>query len=151
MSEREYLDRWGWEWLTSTPALWVLRWLMMPLCEPQTLPRMLADRAAGCVVYEMKLSTCCLCAPNIQIQVYKSHPKCSFSTFSVCATKKAHQHLYFLKRLRKFGMSSTTLTNFDRCTVESIEFGCITDGHKFLEYYTQRVVRVWNKLPRQWL
>ena len=39
--------------------------------------------------------------------------------------KKAHQHLYFLRRLRKFGMSATTLTNFYRCTIESILSGCI--------------------------
>lgn len=34
--------------------------------------------------------------------------------------------LYFLRRFRKFGMSATTLTNFSRCTMESIPFGCIT-------------------------
>ena len=40
--------------------------------------------------------------------------------------KKAHQRLYFLRRLRKLGMSATTLTNFYRCTIESILSGCIT-------------------------
>ena len=43
--------------------------------------------------------------------------------------KKAHQRFYFLRRLRKFGMSATTLTNFYRCTIESILSGCITAWH----------------------
>ena len=42
------------------------------------------------------------------------------------ADKKAHQRLYFLRRRSKFGMSATTLTNFHRCTIESILSGCIT-------------------------
>ncbi|XP_078075173.1 interleukin-6 receptor subunit beta-like isoform X2 [Mustelus asterias] len=40
--------------------------------------------------------------------------------------KKAHQRIYFLRRLSKFGMSATTLTNFYRCTIESILSGCVT-------------------------
>ncbi|XP_062896713.1 kinesin-like protein KIF6 isoform X3 [Mobula hypostoma] len=40
--------------------------------------------------------------------------------------KKAHRHLYFLRKLKKFGLSTKTLTNFYRCTVESILLGCIT-------------------------
>eukprot|EP00061_Rhincodon_typus_P005040 g24021.t1 len=36
------------------------------------------------------------------------------------ATVKAQQCLFFLRRLRKFGMSVRTLTNFYRCTIESI-------------------------------
>eukprot|EP00061_Rhincodon_typus_P014105 g40924.t1 len=40
--------------------------------------------------------------------------------------KKAQQSLYFLRRLRKFGMSTKTLTYFYRCTVENILNGCIT-------------------------
>eukprot|EP00061_Rhincodon_typus_P014196 g41075.t1 len=39
------------------------------------------------------------------------------------SNKKAHQHLFFL---RKFGMSMRSLTNFYRCTIESILSGCIT-------------------------
>eukprot|EP00061_Rhincodon_typus_P004017 g21565.t1 len=38
--------------------------------------------------------------------------------------KKA-QRLFFLRQLRKFGMSTRTLTNFYRCTNESILSGCI--------------------------
>eukprot|EP00061_Rhincodon_typus_P005989 g26152.t1 len=40
--------------------------------------------------------------------------------------KKAQQHLFFLRWLRKFGMSVRTLTNFHRYNIESILSGCIT-------------------------
>ncbi len=40
--------------------------------------------------------------------------------------KKAHQHLFFLRRLRKFGTSPRILRSFYTCTVESILTGCIT-------------------------
>ncbi|XP_072373139.1 uncharacterized protein [Scyliorhinus torazame] len=50
----------------------------------------------------------------------------SWSTHVDATTKKAQQHLYFLRKLRKFGMSTLTLTNFYRCTIESILSGCIT-------------------------
>ena len=43
--------------------------------------------------------------------------------------KKVHQCLYFLRRLRKFGMSTTTLINFYRCIIESIISGCITSWY----------------------
>ena len=39
--------------------------------------------------------------------------------------KKAQQRLYFLRRLRKFGMSPEILRNFYSCIVESILTGCI--------------------------
>eukprot|EP00061_Rhincodon_typus_P007493 g29244.t1 len=46
-------------------------------------------------------------------------------TFQVNATvKKAQQHLFFLRWLMKFGMSIRSLTNFYRCTIESILSGC---------------------------
>ncbi len=59
--------------------------------------------------------------------------------------KKAHQRLFFLRRLRKFGMSPRILRSFYTCTVESILTGCITawfgnttaGNHRAL----QRVVR----------
>eukprot|EP00061_Rhincodon_typus_P013618 g40106.t1 len=38
----------------------------------------------------------------------------------------AQQHLCFLRRLRKFGMSIRTLTNVYRRTIESILSRCIT-------------------------
>eukprot|EP00061_Rhincodon_typus_P007392 g29048.t1 len=43
--------------------------------------------------------------------------------------KKAQEHLFFLKWFRKFSMSIRTLTNFYRCTTESILSGCITDSY----------------------
>ena len=42
------------------------------------------------------------------------------------AVKTAQKRLYFLRRLKKFGLSAKTLTNFYRCTIESIVSGCIT-------------------------
>jgi pantothenate kinase type III len=42
------------------------------------------------------------------------------------AAKKAKERLFNLRRLKKFGLSSKTLTNFYRCTIKSILSGCIT-------------------------
>ncbi len=39
--------------------------------------------------------------------------------------KTAHQRLYFLWRLKRFGISSD-MSNFYRCTIESILTGCIS-------------------------
>jgi hypothetical protein len=39
---------------------------------------------------------------------------------------KAQQHLFNLRRLKKCGSSPKTLTNFYRCTIESILSVCIT-------------------------
>eukprot|EP00061_Rhincodon_typus_P012800 g38757.t1 len=55
--------------------------------------------------------------------------------------KKAQQCLFFLRRLRKFGICIRTLTNFYRCTIESIlsEFimawydNCSAQDHKKLQ------------------
>eukprot|EP00061_Rhincodon_typus_P002832 g18588.t1 len=40
--------------------------------------------------------------------------------------KNAEQRLFFLRQLRKFGMSARTFTNVYRCTIESMLSGCIT-------------------------
>ena len=40
--------------------------------------------------------------------------------------RSARQRLFFLRRLRKFGLPPQILTNFYRCTIESILTGCIT-------------------------
>ncbi|KAI4884846.1 hypothetical protein NFI96_004895, partial [Prochilodus magdalenae] len=40
--------------------------------------------------------------------------------------KRAQQRLYFLRRLRKFGMSHRNLSNFYSCIIESILTSCIT-------------------------
>ena len=49
----------------------------------------------------------------------------SWSENTDAIIKKAHQRLYFLRRLRRVGMSRRTLSNFYRCTVESMLTGCI--------------------------
>eukprot|EP00061_Rhincodon_typus_P015520 g43240.t1 len=48
------------------------------------------------------------------------------ATGSNVMVKKAQQSLFFLRQLRKFGMSIGTLTNLYRCMIESILSGCIT-------------------------
>src|SRR4029434_8402620 len=40
--------------------------------------------------------------------------------------KAARKRLFFLRRLKKFGMDSVIFTNFYRCTIESILTGSIT-------------------------
>ncbi|XP_059823893.1 probable RNA-directed DNA polymerase from transposon BS isoform X4 [Hypanus sabinus] len=50
----------------------------------------------------------------------------TWSNQAESTAKKAHQCLYFLRKLKKFGLSPKTLTNFYRCTVESTFLGCIT-------------------------
>ena len=50
----------------------------------------------------------------------------SWSLHADAVVKKAQQRLFFLRQLRKFGMSVGSLTNFYRCTIESILSGCIT-------------------------
>eukprot|EP00061_Rhincodon_typus_P010230 g34360.t1 len=51
-------------------------------------------------------------------------------TFHIDAmVKKAQECLFFLRRLRKFGMSLRSLTNLYRCTIESILSGCIRYGY----------------------
>ena len=40
--------------------------------------------------------------------------------------KKAHQRLFFLRRLKKANLSPQILVNFYRCTIESILTNCIT-------------------------
>ena len=43
-----------------------------------------------------------------------------WSTHTDSVVKKAQQCLFNLRRLKKCGLSSKTLTNFYRCTIESI-------------------------------
>ena len=66
----------------------------------------------------------------------------SWSPHADTIVKKAHHRLYFVRRLRKFGMSATTLTNFYRCTIESTLSGCIT------AWYGSCSVQDRNKLQR---
>ncbi len=50
----------------------------------------------------------------------------TWSAHTDAVLKKAYQCLFFLRRLRKFGMSPSILRSFYSCTVESILTGCIT-------------------------
>ncbi len=50
----------------------------------------------------------------------------TWSTHTDAVLKKSHQRLFFLRRLRKFGMSPSILRSFYTCTVESILTSCIT-------------------------
>ncbi|KAM9432320.1 uncharacterized protein ACWYII_016486 [Salvelinus alpinus] len=52
--------------------------------------------------------------------------KLKWSTHTDSVVKKVHQRQFNLRRLKKFGLSSKTLTNFYRCTIESVLSGCIT-------------------------
>jgi hypothetical protein len=49
-----------------------------------------------------------------------------WSTHTDSVVKKAQQRLFNLRRLKKCCLSPKTLTNFYRCTIESILLGCIT-------------------------
>ena len=51
--------------------------------------------------------------------------KLKWSTHTDSVGKKAQQRLFNLRRLKKFGLSSKTLTNFYRCSIESILPGCM--------------------------
>ncbi len=50
----------------------------------------------------------------------------TWSAHTDAVLKKAHQCLFFLRWLRKFGMSPSILRPFYTCTMESILTGCIT-------------------------
>ena len=82
--------------------------------------------------------------------------KLKWSTHTASVVKKAQQRLFNLRRLRKFGLSLKTLTNFYRCAIESILSGCITAFYgnctPLNSRALQRVVRsaqriTGNKLP----
>eukprot|EP00061_Rhincodon_typus_P014696 g41893.t1 len=49
----------------------------------------------------------------------------SWTTHVDAMVNKAQQHLFYLRRLRKFDMSIRTLPNLYRCTVGNIPSGCI--------------------------
>jgi hypothetical protein len=53
--------------------------------------------------------------------------KLKLSTHTDSVAKKAQQCLFNLRRLKQCGLSLKALTNFYRCTIESILSGCITD------------------------
>ena len=72
--------------------------------------------------------------------LYKQQPFTTWATDSIsfdscriqngsmvcCVVMKAQLRLFNLRRLKKFGLAPITLSNFYRCTIESILSGCIT-------------------------
>uniref|UniRef100_A0AAZ3R676 Alkylated DNA repair protein AlkB homologue 8 N-terminal domain-containing protein n=1 Tax=Oncorhynchus tshawytscha TaxID=74940 RepID=A0AAZ3R676_ONCTS len=71
--------------------------------------------------------------------------KLNWSTHTDSIVKKAQQRLFNLRRLKKFGLSPKALTNFYRCTIESILSCCITSWYGNCSAHNrkalQRVVR----------
>ena len=55
--------------------------------------------------------------------------KLNWSTHTDSVLKKAQERLFNLRRQKKFGLSPKALTNFYRCTIESVLSGCITAWH----------------------
>jgi hypothetical protein len=62
--------------------------------------------------------------------------------------KKAHQRLYFLKKLKGAGMSTAILKSFYRCGVESILPSCITVWYCSTVAEKQALQRVVNSAQR---
>ena len=56
--------------------------------------------------------------------------KLKWSTHTDNVVKAAQQRLFNLRRLKKFGLSPKTLTNFYRCTIKGILSGCITAWYR---------------------
>jgi hypothetical protein len=65
-----------------------------------------------------------------------------WSTHTDSVVKKAQQHLFNLRRLKKFSLAPKTLTNFYRCTIESILSDCIT------AWYSNCTIRKCRALQR---
>ncbi len=65
----------------------------------------------------------------------------TWSAHTDAVLMKAHQRLFFLRRLRKFGTSPRIIRSFYTCTVESILTGCITAWFGNSTGALQRVVR----------
>ncbi|KAM9414193.1 uncharacterized protein ACWYII_012911 [Salvelinus alpinus] len=78
--------------------------------------------------------------------------KLNWSTHTDSVVKKAQQRLFNLRRLKKFGLSPKALTNFYRCTIESILSGCITAWYGNCSAHNrkalQRVVRSAERITR---
>ncbi|KAI3362131.1 hypothetical protein L3Q82_012460 [Scortum barcoo] len=53
----------------------------------------------------------------------------TWSNNTSCLIRKAHQRLYFLRRLRRPGLGGSVLTSFYRCVVESVLSSCIIVWH----------------------
>jgi hypothetical protein len=70
--------------------------------------------------------------------------KLKWSTHTDSVVKKVQQCFFNLRSLKKCGLSPKTLTNFYKCTIESILLGCITTWYNCTAHNRkalQRVVR----------
>ena len=67
--------------------------------------------------------------------------KLKWSTHTDSVVKKAQQHLFKLRRAKKFGMSPKNLTNFYRCTIESMLLGCITNWYGNCTAHNRRALQ----------
>jgi hypothetical protein len=69
-------------------------------------------------------------------------------TNNTTLVKRAQQRLYFLKRLKKFGMPPQVLSKYYCCTIKSILTGCITAWYRNCTVYgckaLQRVVKMFQ-------
>jgi len=99
-----------------------------------------------------------ICIEGVEVEVVSSykylgvHISNNFNWKINCSSlvKKAHQRLYFLRRLKQAGLGTTVLTPFYRCTVESILtlsitawYGNCTDADRKA---LQRVVKTAEKV-----
>ena len=73
--------------------------------------------------------------------------KLKWSTHTDGMGKKAQQHLFNLRRLKKFVLAPKTLTNLYRYTIESILSGCITIWYGNCMPATAGLSRGWHGLP----
>ncbi|KAI4889951.1 hypothetical protein NFI96_007815, partial [Prochilodus magdalenae] len=65
----------------------------------------------------------------------------SWSLHTNKVVRSARQRLFFLRRLRKFGLPPDILTNFYRCTIESILTACITVCYGSCSAYDRKALK----------
>ncbi|XP_055747902.1 uncharacterized protein LOC129829915 isoform X1 [Salvelinus fontinalis] len=69
--------------------------------------------------------------------------KLKWSTHTDSVVKKVQQRLFNLRRMKKFGLSPKTLTNYYRCTIESILSGCITAWYDNCTALNHKALQGW--------
>ncbi|KAI4895256.1 hypothetical protein NFI96_000433 [Prochilodus magdalenae] len=65
----------------------------------------------------------------------------TWSLYTNKVVRSARQCLFFLRRLRKFGLPPDILTNFYRCTIESILTACITVWYGSCTAYNRKALK----------
>lgn len=69
---------------------------------------------------------------------------------SLCL-RSAHQQLYFLQKLNKFGLNPKTLTSFYHCTTESILTGCIAVWYGSCSAHNSKALQRAVKTAELWV